>query len=184
MLRTFEIQNLCQLPAQWRMQENPVCLAERNEEVSHCYSWSCSPLDISSLRLGVVIFVPDIKSSHFCDFLWDWFSKSVQVLLRINASLLFFPLFPFITNSLPAWFKEIWSISSMTGISSAADLNKRTRLYQNWGCKTLVLCTHISISNKNLRQTELGLLALNNGFETHRCLPKWLLTTKITKTVV
>ncbi|KAK2513313.1 Dlec1, partial [Columba guinea] len=33
-LRTFEIQNLCQLPAQWRMQENPVCLAERNEEVS------------------------------------------------------------------------------------------------------------------------------------------------------
>ncbi|NXW83647.1 DLEC1 protein, partial [Alopecoenas beccarii] len=33
-LRTFEIQNLCQLPAQWRMQENPVCLAERSEEVS------------------------------------------------------------------------------------------------------------------------------------------------------
>ncbi|XP_071661472.1 deleted in lung and esophageal cancer protein 1 isoform X5 [Patagioenas fasciata] len=33
-LRTFEIQNLCQLPAQWRMQENPGCLAERNEEVS------------------------------------------------------------------------------------------------------------------------------------------------------
>ncbi|NXK48995.1 DLEC1 protein, partial [Chauna torquata] len=33
-LRTFEIKNLCQLPAQWRMQESPVCLAERNEEVS------------------------------------------------------------------------------------------------------------------------------------------------------
>ncbi|NWW94955.1 DLEC1 protein, partial [Rhynochetos jubatus] len=33
-LRTFEIQNLCQLPAQWRMQESQVCLAERNEEVS------------------------------------------------------------------------------------------------------------------------------------------------------
>ncbi|NXY14006.1 DLEC1 protein, partial [Atrichornis clamosus] len=33
-LRTFEIKNLCQLPAQWRMQENQVCLAERNEEVS------------------------------------------------------------------------------------------------------------------------------------------------------
>ncbi|NWV74595.1 DLEC1 protein, partial [Dasyornis broadbenti] len=32
--RTFEIKNLCQLPAQWRMQENQVCLAERNEEVS------------------------------------------------------------------------------------------------------------------------------------------------------
>ncbi|NWU53926.1 DLEC1 protein, partial [Dromas ardeola] len=33
-LRTFEIKNLCQLPAQWRMQESRVCLAERNEEVS------------------------------------------------------------------------------------------------------------------------------------------------------
>ncbi|XP_074013742.1 deleted in lung and esophageal cancer protein 1 [Numenius arquata] len=33
-LRTFEIKNLCQLPAQWRMQESQVCLAERNEEVS------------------------------------------------------------------------------------------------------------------------------------------------------
>ncbi|NWR84613.1 DLEC1 protein, partial [Furnarius figulus] len=32
--RTFEIKNLCQLPAQWRMQESQVCLAERNEEVS------------------------------------------------------------------------------------------------------------------------------------------------------
>ncbi|NXK08085.1 DLEC1 protein, partial [Herpetotheres cachinnans] len=33
-LRTFEIKNLCQLPAQWRMQESHVCLAKRNEEVS------------------------------------------------------------------------------------------------------------------------------------------------------
>ncbi|KFP20300.1 Deleted in lung and esophageal cancer protein 1, partial [Egretta garzetta] len=33
-LRTLEINNLCQLPARWRMQESPVCLAERNEEVS------------------------------------------------------------------------------------------------------------------------------------------------------
>ncbi|KAM8810458.1 deleted in lung and esophageal cancer protein 1 [Eudromia elegans] len=33
-LRTFEIQNLCQLPARWRMQESQACLAERNEEVS------------------------------------------------------------------------------------------------------------------------------------------------------
>ncbi|NXA08177.1 DLEC1 protein, partial [Sapayoa aenigma] len=33
-LRTFEIKNLCQLPAQWRIQESQVCLAERNEEVS------------------------------------------------------------------------------------------------------------------------------------------------------
>ncbi|NXY73098.1 DLEC1 protein, partial [Glareola pratincola] len=33
-LRTFEIKNLCQLPAHWRMQESHVCLAERNEEVS------------------------------------------------------------------------------------------------------------------------------------------------------
>ncbi|NXJ82494.1 DLEC1 protein, partial [Trogon melanurus] len=32
--RTFEIKNLCQLPAQWRMQESQVCLAARNEEVS------------------------------------------------------------------------------------------------------------------------------------------------------
>ncbi|NWW00972.1 DLEC1 protein, partial [Oreocharis arfaki] len=32
--RTFEIKNLCQVPAQWRMQESQVCLAERNEEVS------------------------------------------------------------------------------------------------------------------------------------------------------
>ncbi|NXU16048.1 DLEC1 protein, partial [Pardalotus punctatus] len=32
--RTFEIKNFCQLPAQWRMQESQVCLAERNEEVS------------------------------------------------------------------------------------------------------------------------------------------------------
>ncbi|OXB72662.1 UNVERIFIED_CONTAM: hypothetical protein H355_007677 [Colinus virginianus] len=31
---TFEIQNLCQLPARWRMQESQVCLAERSEEVS------------------------------------------------------------------------------------------------------------------------------------------------------
>uniref|UniRef100_A0A8C6Z7S2 DLEC1 cilia and flagella associated protein n=1 Tax=Nothoprocta perdicaria TaxID=30464 RepID=A0A8C6Z7S2_NOTPE len=33
-LRTFEIQNLCQLPARWRMQESQACLAERNEEMS------------------------------------------------------------------------------------------------------------------------------------------------------
>ncbi|XP_010004306.1 PREDICTED: deleted in lung and esophageal cancer protein 1, partial [Chaetura pelagica] len=33
-LTTFKIRNLCQLPAQWRMQESPACLAERNEEVS------------------------------------------------------------------------------------------------------------------------------------------------------
>ncbi|NWR60365.1 DLEC1 protein, partial [Bucorvus abyssinicus] len=33
-LRTFEIKNLCQLPAQWRLQESGVCIAERNEEVS------------------------------------------------------------------------------------------------------------------------------------------------------
>ncbi|KAM6314877.1 LOW QUALITY PROTEIN: deleted in lung and esophageal cancer protein 1 [Aegotheles albertisi] len=33
-LRTFEIKNPCQLPAQWRMQESHVCLAERNVEVS------------------------------------------------------------------------------------------------------------------------------------------------------
>ncbi|NXC06644.1 DLEC1 protein, partial [Orthonyx spaldingii] len=32
--RTFEIKNLCQVPAQWRMQESQVCVAERNEEVS------------------------------------------------------------------------------------------------------------------------------------------------------
>ncbi|NWX47151.1 DLEC1 protein, partial [Steatornis caripensis] len=31
---TFEIKNLCRLPAQWKMQESQVCLAERNEEVS------------------------------------------------------------------------------------------------------------------------------------------------------
>ncbi|NWS11272.1 DLEC1 protein, partial [Pachyramphus minor] len=33
-LRTFEIKNLCQVPAQWRLQESQVCLAERNEKVS------------------------------------------------------------------------------------------------------------------------------------------------------
>ncbi|NXC46130.1 DLEC1 protein, partial [Penelope pileata] len=33
-LRTFEIKNLCQLPARWRMQESQVCLAERREEIS------------------------------------------------------------------------------------------------------------------------------------------------------
>ncbi|NXW63879.1 DLEC1 protein, partial [Eurystomus gularis] len=33
-LRTFEIQNLSQLPARWRMQESRVCLVERSEEVS------------------------------------------------------------------------------------------------------------------------------------------------------
>ncbi|NXN13017.1 DLEC1 protein, partial [Indicator maculatus] len=32
--RAFEIFNLSRLPAQWRMQESQVCLAERNEEVS------------------------------------------------------------------------------------------------------------------------------------------------------
>ncbi|NXS36877.1 DLEC1 protein, partial [Pomatostomus ruficeps] len=32
--RTLEIKNLCQVPAQWRMQESQVCLAERNEKVS------------------------------------------------------------------------------------------------------------------------------------------------------
>ncbi|XP_068002023.1 deleted in lung and esophageal cancer protein 1 [Melanerpes formicivorus] len=32
--RTLEVCNLSQLPAQWRMQESQVCLAERNEEVS------------------------------------------------------------------------------------------------------------------------------------------------------
>ncbi|NXS51408.1 DLEC1 protein, partial [Brachypteracias leptosomus] len=32
--RTFEIKNLSQLPARWRMQESQVCLVERNEEVS------------------------------------------------------------------------------------------------------------------------------------------------------
>uniref|UniRef100_A0A8C3XXP0 DLEC1 cilia and flagella associated protein n=1 Tax=Catharus ustulatus TaxID=91951 RepID=A0A8C3XXP0_CATUS len=32
--RTFEIKNLCQVPAQWRMQESQVFLAKRNEEVS------------------------------------------------------------------------------------------------------------------------------------------------------
>ncbi|NXB80464.1 DLEC1 protein, partial [Donacobius atricapilla] len=32
--RTFEIKNLCQVPAQWRMQESQVFLAERNEGVS------------------------------------------------------------------------------------------------------------------------------------------------------
>ncbi|KAF4800195.1 Deleted in lung and esophageal cancer protein 1 [Turdus rufiventris] len=32
--RTFEIKNLCQVPAQWRMQESQLFLAERNEEVS------------------------------------------------------------------------------------------------------------------------------------------------------
>ncbi|NXR24703.1 DLEC1 protein, partial [Cinclus mexicanus] len=32
--RTLEIKNLCQVPAQWRMQESQVFLAERNEEVS------------------------------------------------------------------------------------------------------------------------------------------------------
>ncbi|XP_066057606.1 deleted in lung and esophageal cancer protein 1 isoform X3 [Chamaea fasciata] len=32
--KTFEITNLCQVPAQWRMQESQVFLAERNEEVS------------------------------------------------------------------------------------------------------------------------------------------------------
>ncbi|KAI1242552.1 Deleted in lung and esophageal cancer protein 1, partial [Lamprotornis superbus] len=32
--RTFEIKNLCQVPAQWRMQESQAFLAERNEEVS------------------------------------------------------------------------------------------------------------------------------------------------------
>ncbi|NXP25648.1 DLEC1 protein, partial [Scytalopus superciliaris] len=32
--RTFEIKNLCQVAAQWRLQESQVCLAERNEEVS------------------------------------------------------------------------------------------------------------------------------------------------------
>uniref|UniRef100_A0A8C3SZP0 DLEC1 cilia and flagella associated protein n=1 Tax=Chelydra serpentina TaxID=8475 RepID=A0A8C3SZP0_CHESE len=33
-LSTFEIQNLSQLPAWWRMQESQACLAERNEDVS------------------------------------------------------------------------------------------------------------------------------------------------------
>ncbi|NXG19802.1 DLEC1 protein, partial [Grallaria varia] len=33
-VRTFKINNLCQVPAQWRMQESQVCLAERNEKVS------------------------------------------------------------------------------------------------------------------------------------------------------
>ncbi|XP_072184617.1 deleted in lung and esophageal cancer protein 1 [Excalfactoria chinensis] len=31
---TFEIHNLCQLPARWSMQESQVCLAERNEVIS------------------------------------------------------------------------------------------------------------------------------------------------------
>ncbi|KFO94433.1 Deleted in lung and esophageal cancer protein 1, partial [Buceros rhinoceros silvestris] len=33
-LKTFEIKNLCQLPARWRLRESGVCLAERKEEVS------------------------------------------------------------------------------------------------------------------------------------------------------
>ncbi|NXK88434.1 DLEC1 protein, partial [Formicarius rufipectus] len=32
--RTLEIKNMCQVPAQWRMQESQACLADRNEEVS------------------------------------------------------------------------------------------------------------------------------------------------------
>ncbi|NWU92194.1 DLEC1 protein, partial [Upupa epops] len=33
-LKTFEIANLCQLPARWRVRESQACLAERSEEVS------------------------------------------------------------------------------------------------------------------------------------------------------
>ncbi|XP_063180397.1 deleted in lung and esophageal cancer protein 1 [Chroicocephalus ridibundus] len=54
-LRTFEIKNLCQLPAQWRMQESQVCLAERNEEVSpftiHPSAGEIPPLGICSVSV-------------------------------------------------------------------------------------------------------------------------------------
>ncbi|NXG70582.1 DLEC1 protein, partial [Baryphthengus martii] len=54
-LRTFEIKNLCQLPAQWRMQESQVCLAERNEEVSpfiiHPSAGAIPPLGICSVSV-------------------------------------------------------------------------------------------------------------------------------------
>nr|XP_013810630.1 PREDICTED: deleted in lung and esophageal cancer protein 1 [Apteryx mantelli mantelli] len=54
-LRTFEIQNLCQLPAQWRMQESRACLAERNEEVSaftiHPSAGEIPPLGICSVSV-------------------------------------------------------------------------------------------------------------------------------------
>ncbi|XP_068790252.1 deleted in lung and esophageal cancer protein 1 isoform X2 [Struthio camelus] len=54
-LRTFEIQNLCQLPARWRMRESQACLTERNEEVSpftiHPSAGEILPLDICSVSV-------------------------------------------------------------------------------------------------------------------------------------
>ncbi|NXL85041.1 DLEC1 protein, partial [Alectura lathami] len=54
-LRTFEIKNLCQLPAQWRMQESQVCLAERSEEVSpftiHPSAGEIPPLGVRSVSV-------------------------------------------------------------------------------------------------------------------------------------
>ncbi|NXD77470.1 DLEC1 protein, partial [Halcyon senegalensis] len=54
-VRTFEIKNLCQLPAQWRMQESQVCLAERNEEVSpftiHPSAGEIPPLGVCSVAV-------------------------------------------------------------------------------------------------------------------------------------
>ncbi|NXX91171.1 DLEC1 protein, partial [Centropus bengalensis] len=56
-VRTFEIKNLCQLPAQWRMQESQVCLAERNEEVSaftiQPSSGKIPPLGVCSVSVQV-----------------------------------------------------------------------------------------------------------------------------------
>ncbi|PKU31944.1 hypothetical protein llap_17752 [Limosa lapponica baueri] len=43
-LRTFEIKNLCQLPARWRMRESQVCLAERNEELIGSQATFCSAM--------------------------------------------------------------------------------------------------------------------------------------------
>ncbi|XP_062426838.1 deleted in lung and esophageal cancer protein 1 [Rhea pennata] len=54
-LRTFEIQNLCQLPARWRMQESRACLAERNEAVSpftiHPSAGEIPPLGVCSVSV-------------------------------------------------------------------------------------------------------------------------------------
>nr|XP_060639346.1 deleted in lung and esophageal cancer protein 1 [Anolis sagrei ordinatus] len=59
---TFQIQNVSQLPGRWKMQESPVCIAEREEETSpftiEPSSGELGPLDVCSVS---VLF-----SSYMC----------------------------------------------------------------------------------------------------------------------
>ncbi|XP_067326488.1 deleted in lung and esophageal cancer protein 1 [Anolis sagrei] len=59
---TFQIQNISQLPGRWKMQESPVCIAERDEETSpftiEPSSGELGPLDVCSVS---VLF-----SSYMC----------------------------------------------------------------------------------------------------------------------